>query len=83
MATRCCWAADNSAGYLRACSFSPDAVEQLFGPLQLPRHAPPSTFFLRQTQVLDDLQMRKQFKMWNTMPTGAQFRQIGPGIVDL
>src|SRR6267142_1732688 len=44
----------------------------------------PKHFFLRQAKVLDDLQMRKEFKMLeHHADAGAQFRQVGLGIVDL
>src|SRR5260370_38857676 len=40
--------------------------------------------FLRQAEILDDLEMREKFKMLeHHADAGAQFWQIGFGIVDL
>ena len=61
-----------------------DAVEQLFGLCHRLLMRPAEHLFLCETQVLDDPQMRKQFKMLkHHADAGAQLRQIGLGVVDL
>src|SRR5450756_1482256 len=72
MATRCCWPPDNSAGYLRAWSFSPtrsSSCEPLASASWCER---PSTFSWARQRFSMILRCGNSSKCWNTMPTRAR-----------
>src|SRR5712664_2044932 len=72
MATRCCWPPDNSAGYLRACSFSPTRSSSL-APFAIASSCDrPSTFSCARQRFSMIFRCGKSSKCWNTMPTRAR-----------
>src|SRR3954452_25085135 len=72
MATRCCCPPDNSAGYLRACSFRPTRSSS-FDPLASASWCErPSTFSCARQRFSMILRCGNNSKCWNTMPTRAR-----------
>src|SRR5450755_770320 len=73
-----------SSAELSGVVLEPDPIKQFCGFCKCLVMRPPQNFLLGDTQILDDLQMRKQFKMLkHHADAGAQFWQIRLGVVDL
>src|SRR5882672_6901094 len=72
MATRCCWPPDNSAGYLRACSFSPTRSSSFSAFATASSCDRPSTFSCARHKFSMIFRCGNSSKCWNTMPTRAR-----------
>ena len=84
IATRCCWPPDSSRWIFLRLFLQADALQQLHAFRHRLVVRPAQHLLLRETEIVDDLQMRKQLEMLkHHADARAQFRQIGLGVVDL
>src|SRR5882724_4671825 len=79
MATRCCCPPDNSAGYLRACSFSPTRSSSFAALARASACDRPSTFSCARQRFSTIFRCGKSSKCWNSMPTRA--RSVGRSVL--